>query len=494
MDIQKLPNEVIRHIFSHLPTSDLKALSLVCWELNDRATPLFLSRLAFWLGPEDLERLAAIAESARLKRHVTTLLIQDGVLQAGAPELAGFIWTFRLQHQPNFDPRRGIDCSVTTDEAFQNTTVADFPESAIPESLKQLGWTPERVFAAYKEHGQIIAEYNKFIHEKRDIEILSVLLQRLTGVTELQLCNWSDTARKTMVDAIVRIRILEPNPLKNGRALARFLQAAATATIPSLSTIVLREELFFEQLDDFGTLDPSVIEASLPALRDLTSLVLPMRTDWSGFVRTRTRSGLADLRRENLAALLVSGLPHLRHLRIFTKEHKQHFALELSPIMDAISSDRLESIDLEFCILTLDSVENFLRRHSKTLKTIRLNNVILIQAHFETLFTLVRDITQLEEMVIASTLVEKSYRGTSYCADGCLESEASQIKARHEKARKEIARFATRKTDRFPRELLDVDSSVVDDIYITETRTCLGVIGKSFVPETWDEEQELEFF
>lgn len=60
MDFQKIPNEVIRHIFSHLLTSDLKALSLVCWELNDLATPLFLSRLAFWLGPEDLERYAYV--------------------------------------------------------------------------------------------------------------------------------------------------------------------------------------------------------------------------------------------------------------------------------------------------------------------------------------------------------------------------------------------------------------------------------------------------
>lgn len=414
------------------------------------------------------------------------------MLQTGAPEPRGFLSTFSAQHQPGFRYAqgiiRGVDRSTITSEAFQSATVADFPETAISDGLKQLGWTPETLFGAYKEHGRIIEEYNKFIHEKTDIDMLSALLQRLTSLTEVQLCNWSEYARKTSVNAIVKIRILEPDPFKNGRALDRFLRAAARTTIPRLSTIVLREELFFEQLDDFGTLDPSVIEASLPALRDLTSLVLPMRTDWSGFVRTRTRSGLADLRRENLAALLVSGLPHLRHLRIFTKEHKQHFALELSPIMDAISSDRLESIDLEFCILTLDSVENFLRRHSKTLKTIRLNNVILIQAHFETLFTLVRDITQLEEMVIASTLVEKSYRGTSYCADGCLESEASQIKARHEKARKEIARFATRKTDRFPRELLDVDSSLVGDIYNSKISTCLGVIGENFLPETWDTE------
>lgn len=58
MYFQKLPNEVIQHIFSELPTSDLKALSLVCKELDARVTPLFFSCLAFWLGPEDLDRYA----------------------------------------------------------------------------------------------------------------------------------------------------------------------------------------------------------------------------------------------------------------------------------------------------------------------------------------------------------------------------------------------------------------------------------------------------
>lgn len=55
MDFQKLPNEVIGFIFSDLSRSDLKALSLVCKELSERATPFFLSRIAFWLGPDDLQ-------------------------------------------------------------------------------------------------------------------------------------------------------------------------------------------------------------------------------------------------------------------------------------------------------------------------------------------------------------------------------------------------------------------------------------------------------
>ncbi|OBT98231.1 hypothetical protein VE01_03823 [Pseudogymnoascus verrucosus] len=486
MYFQKLPNEVIQQIFSELPTSDLKALSLVCKELDARVTPLFFSCLAFWLGPEDLDRLATISESARLSRHVTTLLIQDGMLQTGAPKPRGFLSTFSAQHQPGFRYAqgiiRGVDRSTITSEAFQSATVADFPETAISDGLKQLGWTPETLFGAYKEHGRIIEEYNKFINEKTDIDILSALLQRLTSLTEVQLCNWSEYARKTSVNAIVKIQILEPDPFKNGRALDRFLQAAARTTIPSLSTLVLKENEFFYQVDDFTTLDPSIIKASLPALRNLSSLTLPMRT------RTWNRPGFTDIHRENLAALLLSGLPHLRHLRIYTKESMETSPLELSPILDAISSDQLESIDLEWCTITLDSVESFLRRHSKTLKTMRFNYMILIQAHFETLFTLVRDITKLEEMVITRALVEKSHRRITYGAGGCQENQALEIKSRHEEARKEVARFATRKTDRFPRELLDVDSSLVDDIYNSKTSTCLGVIGENFLPETWDKE------
>lgn len=217
-------------------------------------------------------------------------------------------------------------------------------------------------------------------------------------------------------------------------------------------------------------------------------------------MRTRTwnRPGFTDIRRENLAAVLLSGLPHLQHLRIYTKENIEPSPLELSPILDAISSDQLESIDLEWCTLTLDSVERFLRRHSKTLTTMRFNYMILIQAHFETLFTLVRDITKLEEMVITRTLVEQSHCRTSYYANGCQENQALQIKSRHEEARKEVARYAIRKTYRFPRELLDVDSSLVDDIYNPKISTCLRVIGENFLPETWDEEgmplRKMEFF
>ncbi|KFY82511.1 hypothetical protein V498_08566, partial [Pseudogymnoascus sp. VKM F-4517 (FW-2822)] len=489
---QKLPNEVIQQIFSELPTSDLKALSLVCKELDARVTPLFFSCLAFWLGPEDLDRLATISESARLKRHVTTLLIQDGMLQSGPPEPRGFLGTFSNQHQPGFRYRqgilRGVDRSTITSEAFQGVTVADFPETAISDGLKQLGWTPETLFDAYKEHGQIIEEYNKFISEETDIDILSALLQRLPSVTDVQLCNFGDNARKTRVNAIVKVKILEPDTFKNGRALDRFLRAVARTTTLSLSTLVLKEDNFFYQFDDFATLDPSIIKASLPALRNLSSLTLPMRT------YTWNKPGFTEIHRENLAALLLSGLPRLRHLRIYTKDYMD--PLELSPILDAISSDQLESIDLEWCILTLDSVESFLWRHSKTLKTMRLNYMILIQAHFETLFTLVRNITKLEEMIITRALIEQSHRHTSYFADGCQENQALEIKSRHEEARKEVARFATRKTDRFPRELLDVDSSLVDDIYNPKTSTSLGVIGENFVieedfpPETWDEDED----
>lgn len=110
------------------------------------------------------------------------------MLQAGAPEPRGFISTFSAQHQPGFcfgrGIIRGVDRSTITSDAFQSPTVADFPETAISDGLKQLGWTPETLFGAYKEHGQIIEEYNKCIHEKTDIDILSALLQRLTSVTE----------------------------------------------------------------------------------------------------------------------------------------------------------------------------------------------------------------------------------------------------------------------------------------------------------------------
>jgi hypothetical protein len=58
MGFQELPNDVIGLIFSDLSRPDLKALSLVCKELSERATPLFLSRIAFWLGPDDLQRYA----------------------------------------------------------------------------------------------------------------------------------------------------------------------------------------------------------------------------------------------------------------------------------------------------------------------------------------------------------------------------------------------------------------------------------------------------
>ncbi|KAL5347721.1 hypothetical protein ACLOAV_007130 [Pseudogymnoascus australis] len=359
-------------------------------------------------------------------------------------------------------------------------------------SLKQLGWTPETLFDAYKEHGQIIEEYNKFIYDETDIDILSALLQRLPSVTEVQLCNFGDNARKTRVNAIVKVKILEPDTFKNGRALNRFLRAVARTTTLSLSTLVLKEDNFFYQFDDFAALDPSIIEASLPALRNLSSLTLPIRTD------TWNKPGFTEIHRENLAALLLSGLPHLRHLRLYTKDYMERSPLELSPILDAISSDQLESIDLEWCILTLDSVESFLWRHSKTLKTMRFNYMILIQAHFETLFTLIRNITRLEEMVITRALIEQSHRRTGYGAQGCEENQVLEIKSRHEEARKEVARFATRKTDRFPRELLDVDSYLVDDIYNPETSTCLGVIGEYALPETWDEEgmplRKMEFF
>lgn len=436
-------------------------------------------------------RLSAIAESHRLKRHVTTLLIQDGILKSGAPEPRGFIESCNTEYAWNFRPRRGIDCSAITNEAFQNITVADFPETAIPNTLKELGWTSEKLFAAYKEYGQIVVDYNEFISADRDIALLSAVLRGLTGVREVRLVNFGDNARKKRVHATVKIRIWQPKPEIRGRGLSIFLRAAALTTLPSLSTLVLEGDSFFDQGDDFATLDPSVIEASLPALRGLTSLSLPMRTDWLAGVKSDgTRAWFGRLRREHLAALLLGGLPHLQHLRIYTDPTKERGTLELSTIMDAISSDQFKSIDLEYCFLTLDSVESFLRRHSNTLKIINLNNIALIGGHFETLFTLVHDITKLEDMVISGTLVELSRRSTSYDTPYTYGDDIPKMKARRDEARKAIARFATRQIDHFPRELLDIDSSLVDDIYNPNVSTELGVIAESSDPNAGYESEE----
>lgn len=415
------------------------------------------------------------------------------MLNSGAPEPSGFIRTCDTEYAWNFRPRRGIDWSAITNEAFQNTTVADFPETAIPSTLKQLGWTSEKVFAAYKEHGQIIVDYNEFISADRDVALLSAVLRGLTGVSEIRLVNFGDNARKKRVDATVKIRILLPDPRKRGRGLSIFLRAAAITILPSLSTLVLEDESFFEfnQGDDFATLDPTVIEASLPALRGLTSLSLPMRTGRLGGVKSDgIGPWFGEIRRENLAALLLAGLPHLQHLRIYSDNTIQGSFLELATIMDAISSDQLKSIDLGYCTLTLDRVESFLRRHSKTLKMINLDQIILIGGHFETLFTLVRDITKLEDMVITRTLVELSQRSTPSGPQWTRGDDIPKMTARREEARKAIAMFATRKTDLFPRELLDIDSSLVDDIYNPNVSTELGVIGESFDPNAQDESEE----
>lgn len=442
------------------------------------------------------------AESARLKRHVTTLLIQDGVLQSRAPDPKAFIWIFRLQHDPDFHPWHGTDYSGITKEAFESVTVGDFPESVIPESLKQVGWTTGRLFSAYREHGRVIAEYHEAVRENRDAGMLATLLEGLTAVTEVQLCGWHDDARKTFVNTpSVKIRILQPNILEyaGGRALDRFLRAAAATktAIRNLSTLVLGDEDFFHRADIFSTLDPSVVTASLPALQILTSLTLPLVTSQRFLAQGPSSRGPYDSSRQNTDLLLICGLRKLRHLRIYTKENKGPSPVELSPIMDAISSSDLSCIDLEFCSLTLPSMENFLRRHSGTLKTMRLNSVILMQAHFETMFTLIRDIAQLDEMVISGTLTEKSTHMVSHYPSGCLASEASGIKARHEAARREIGRFATGDRKDFPRELLDVDSMEIDDIYRTEYnfretfQHCVCVIGENFVSRTSEESSKI---
>ena len=442
------------------------------------------------------------AESARLKKHVTTLLIQDGVLQYRAPKPRVFIWIFRVQHEPGFNLGHGIEYSGITKEDFESVTVADFPESVIPRILKQLGWTPERLFAAYREHGRIIAEYHEAVRENKDAEMLATLLEGLPAVTEVRLCGWHDDARKKFVNTpSVNIRILQPNILEygGGRALDRFLRAAAATktAIPNLSTLVLGDEDFFHRADIFSTLDPSVVTASLPALQTLTSLALPLVTCQRFLAQGPSSRGPYDSGRQDTDLLLICGLPKLRHLRIYAKEHKGPSPVELSPIMDAISSSHLSSIDLEFCSFTLPSMENFLRRHSGTLKTMRLNRVILIQAHFETMFTLIRDVAQLDEMVISGTLVEKSTPKVSHYPAGCLASEAAGIKARQDAARREIARFAIGKRKDFPRELLDVDSMEIDDIYRTEYsfrggfQNCVCVIGENFVSRTSEERRRI---
>lgn len=79
MGFQKLQMKSFDFLYSNaFPTSDLKVLSLLCWELNERSTPLFLPHLTFWLGSEDLARgatsltsMLAIASSAIASSAIT---------------------------------------------------------------------------------------------------------------------------------------------------------------------------------------------------------------------------------------------------------------------------------------------------------------------------------------------------------------------------------------------------------------------------------------
>ncbi|KAF4620145.1 hypothetical protein G7Y89_g14675 [Cudoniella acicularis] len=376
MSIQRLPPEIWDNVFSGVQDSDWKQLRLVCKRFEPQATACLFSHLSVCLQTKSLTRLVGIAESARLNRYVLSLAIGDEILTKHA-QVTPSVFVDGLEKvllgiDNNFYPSEHL---LSWDE-YQNIGMGHFPNFYHPAGLDQIGLNRELACSYYREVGDKMYEHSKLIQQNLDIWYLAAAFSNLKNLTTVRLSiNNNSNGKRSWGCLSDSEYILSPGREKQDRQLHVFLAAAASSRALNISDLIVDDNNEGKAVSTnrgFAHISKYLLDVAIPSLRFVTRLDIPVGES------PEVQDGPHSTLKPRIAELL-RGLPYLEHFTLRNRESACTFRFKVSSVLAAISSNSLESINLEGCVSG---------------------------GTWESIFRFMRDRMQLEELVLASRLYE----------------------------------------------------------------------------------------
>ena len=372
--------------------------------------------------------------------------------------------------------------------------------------MHDLGWPEERLFSAWKLQRDVAIKQTQSLNSDIDLEALITALKLSPNLTSIRLsADGIGGQGKLRVNGMQDYFTRGETIRSDGRQLSIIMlaaAAAATVTVADSSpstpfntgtvTSFIVDEYFFLDEDeetytersvrrrpDFGSVvQLATIRSALPFFTNLTTLTLPLRQGSSYEGR--------DIE-ANLACLLAA-LPKLEHLTLYNSGMG---LLALSQPLSSMTTRSLRTLELQTCTLRLGDMQNLFEANSKTLNSVQIENISLLDGQFIDFFILLRNLPALDQFGLNGWIAEAEDDQQLYTyLDERDPDRFYQNRERRYLAREAIIDFVLHAREGFPLELLDTSSPLCRSLGLHGMKILIGAAKFSETDET-DYEYEI---
>ncbi|KAF4632487.1 hypothetical protein G7Y89_g5633 [Cudoniella acicularis] len=310
-------------------------------------------------------RLIGVAESPRLCQHVRILTIGDEILSKRTQvSPASFITGLQKIHLAIAPLGHQHHHNISWDY-FQSVTLDDFPESTYPQGLNEIGLSREWALELYAKYGYMVYQHSKLINQNLDIWFLAAAFSKLESLNTVHLSISNKTIRKSSWGSTSDSAYILTSGEHRDRQLHVFLGAAAACSpVLKITNLIIDDDdegMAVATGRGIGEISNYLIRAALPSLSCIAYLDIPIGE------YSESRDNGQDSAVLRIAELL-RGLPFLERFSLRNNEQKGIFPVEVASILAAISSNRLQSINLEGCYYRAHRFKAFLMKHGATLQ------------------------------------------------------------------------------------------------------------------------------
>ena len=399
------PTETLHKIFTYMTPTEAATARLANKKLADIGIEYIVPEVFLVLTEDSFNKCEAIAQYPKIKEHVKSLVFDDFYLKY-IFNRQWWEWSVKyLQVRLQYDPM----WPQLFAEGPEHEAEVAAQRKVVEQARHHDRYTQDELDVAFARYQRYQEEQSQLlqgdVYLKRIIKLLAkfhalknIVLDTHHVRTDVGLSTrqlWAAFGSKFSVQKCPR-----PNNHCPGRSEVHAILSNAHQAKLRLETFtcnLLGFRFFSDKTQDYASYGRSLIH-----LKSL-DLVMYFGFDHNGF--------FACLSQGRVLRFLTAA-PHLERLRlgIYRLPNSWPSSANLEHFVDGFRWTSLVQVTIEGLLVNKKSFIEFLERHSSTLKTVELRELVLLDGTWTSIFQMMRIMLQLDEVGFHGTLRDRRGR------------------------------------------------------------------------------------